>query len=345
MTVNWRVALGQKLIGQNTLYLRARDKFTADSGYQRIGAGFWTGTGDQPSTVSPATPLSTTTAPGVAQGFAVTYSDADGWENLSNVYLRVNADLPWMLDAVYNVPSNRLYLRNDAGQLAGGFAPGTAGVISNSHGSLDCSAVTVTRSGTDLTVTWSLTAGGYLAGNNRLFVRSRDAAGGDSGYKEFAGASWTVAGNVAPTLVGLTPAGTSTNAAGTARTFVASYDDANGGANFQFVYLSVNAKDPARKLQAVYDRQFNRLYLLADDGVTQLGGFAPGSDHVISNSHGSLNCAATSVSFSGTRMTVGWSLTATSVLSGSNTLSLRAHDRGSLDTGYQLIPGVTWTIT
>jgi hypothetical protein len=314
-----------------------------------MSAGVWNVTGNAAPTVAAPTPLSPSSAPGVAQAISVTYSDADGWENLSDVYLRVNADLPWMLDAVYNVPSNRLYLRNSTtGALVGGFAPGSANVISNASGSLNCAAVTVTRSGNELTVNWNLTAGGYLAGPNRLFVRARDAAGGDSGYREFAGASWTVTGNTAPVNVGLSPSaggGTATTAAGTFRTLVATYEDGNGGANFQFVYLSVNANDPARKLQAVYDRQFNRLYLLADDGVTQLGGFAPGSNHVISNSRGSLNCAATSVSFSGNRMTVGWSLSATALLGGSNTLWLRAHDRGGLDTTFQQQAGAVWNVS
>jgi len=66
---------------------------------------------------------------------------------------------------------------------------------------------------------------------------------------------------------------------------------------------------------------------------------------VISNSRGSLNCAATSVSFNATRVTVGWSLTATAALAGSNTLSLRAHDRGGLDTGFQQQAGAAWEIT
>jgi len=104
------------------------------------------------------------------------------------------------------------------------------------------------------------------------------------------------------------------------------------------VWLST-ANDPARRLQAVYNLLTNRLSLLADDGVTLLGNFAPGSSNVISNSHGSLNCAGTGISISGNRLTVLWSVSATPALTGANTVSLRARDRGGLDTGFQLIPG------
>ena len=119
----------------------------------------------------------------------------------------------------------------------------------------------------------------------------------------------------------------------------------DGALNLNFLFLSVNANDPARRLQAVYNLLTNRLSLLADDGVTLLGNFAPGSSNVISNSHGSLNCAGTGISISGNRLTVLWSVSATPALTGANTISLRARDRGGLDTGFQLIPGVVWTIT
>jgi hypothetical protein len=352
LVVNWRIACAAPLNGPNALYLRARDRGTPvlDSGYQRLSPGVWNVTGNAaPSAAAPAPPAPTTPA-GTAQAFSVTYSDPDGWENLSNVFLRANADLPWMLDAVYNVPSNRLYLRNaTTGALAGGFAPGSNNVISNGHGSLDCSAVTVTRSSaTQLTVNWSLSAGGYLAGPNRMFVRARDAAGGDSGYQEYAGASWTVTANAAPVLAGVTPAsGTTAPASGTSgpfRTMIAAYEDGNGALNLGFLFLTINANDPARKLQAVYSLLNNRLSLLADDGVTLLGSFAPGSNNVISNSRGSLNCAGTSISITGNRLTVLWSVGATSTLAGANTVSLRARDRGGLDTGFVLQSGVTWNV-
>ena len=76
-----------------------------------------------------------------------------------------------------------------------------------------------------------------------------------------------------------------------------------------------------------------------------LGGYAPRSSNVISNSHGSLNCANTVISITGSRMTITWSISASSLLAGSNTVWLRAKDRGGLDTGFQQQPGVAWIIT
>jgi hypothetical protein len=345
LTINWRIACAQPLTGPNVLYLRARDKAGLDTSYQRMSSGTWTITGNRAPTAAATAPLAISTPVGVAESFSVTYTDADGWENMSNVYLRMNADLPWMLDAVYNVPSNRLYLRNSTtGALVGGFTPGSANVITNNSGSLNCAAITVSHSGTQLTVNWNLTANQALAGTNRVFVRARDAANGDSLYQEYPGAVWTVTPNAAPTIVSVSPAAP-TNPVGGFRTFFGTYDDANGFANLNFLYLSINANDPAKRLQAVYNLLTNKLFLLADDGVTQLGGFGPGSNNVISNSHGSLNCAATILSVSGTRMTITWNVSATSTLVGTNSVWMRARDRGGLDTGFQQMPGASWTVT
>jgi hypothetical protein len=133
--------------------------------------------------------------------------------------------------------------------------------------------------------------------------------------------------------------------AGPLRTLFATYQDGDGVLNLNFLFLSINANNVNKRLQTLYNVQTNKLYLLADDGVTLLGGFAPGSNNVISNSRGSLNCASTTLSISGNRLTVLWSVSATALLKGANPISLRARDRGGLDTGFQQMAGAVWNIT
>ena len=342
LTVNWRVSAGQALAAPNTLFLRARDRSGADGGY--IYASRWTITGSRAPVAQAPAPAAASDPAGTPRAFSVNYTDSDGWENLGNVYLRANADLPWMLDAVYHVPSNRLYLRNDAGALVGGFAPGSANVISNSHGSLNCAAVTVSAAGNGLTVNWSLTAAQVLAGPNRVFVRATDRAGLDTGYLHLTGATWTIEGNVSPTLAGVTPAAAE-DPAGAYRQFTARYADGDGAWNIDYAYLVFNANDPARRVEAIYNAVTNRLYLKGDDNVSALGGFAPGSANVISNGRASLDCATTTVTRSGDTLTVAWSVRPSGALTGDNTIWLRTRDRGGLDTGYRQQPGAVWTVT
>jgi len=181
-----------------------------------------------------------------------------------------------------------------------------------------------------------------LAGANRLFVRSLDNAGLDTGYQQPGGASFTVTGNRAPTNGTVSPL-TGTTAAGAYRTITATYSDPDGAHNLNAVYLSLNRADASRRLEAVYIAETNRLYLINELG-NLVGGFAPGSGNTITTGRGSLNCATTTVSRVGNTLTVNWSIAGTSALAGSNTISLRARDRGGLDTLYQLQPGAEWVI-
>ena len=88
-------------------------------------------------------------------------------------------------------------------------------------------------------------------------------------------------------------------------------------------------------MHVYYILRENKLYLVADNGTSYLGGFAPGSANVISNSHGSLDCSKTTVTNAGESLTVSWSVSATSAPAGSNTITLRARDRACLDTLYR----------
>jgi hypothetical protein len=345
ITVNWVLTANQCLAGSNVLYVRARDLAGNDSGYQHPSGATWTVTGDQSPAVFTVTPPTASDPVATPRTFTATYTDPDGWANLDFVYLRLNADLSTMVTAIYYVPSNRLYLRNDSGTgLIGGFAPGSANVISNAAGSLNCAAVTVTRQGNNLTVNWNLTANQILAGTNRVYVRATDRGGRDTGYRQLSDATWTITGNQAPGIVGISPASPA-DPAGASRVFTATYSDPDGWANLHIVWLTLNQNDPARRLQFVYCVLNNKLYIVGDDGKALIGGFAPGSANVITTPRGSVDCAATSVTRAGNTLTVNWSLTATSALAGANTVWLRAYDHGGLDTLYQQQAGVLWTVS
>src|SRR5439155_4664590 len=131
-------------------------------------------------------------------------------------------------------------------------------VISNSCGSLDCSAVSVSGDGPALTVTWNMTAGQALAGVNRLFVRARDLSGLDTGYQQTSGATWTVNGSRPPTTAA--DATSVTSAAGQPHAFTATYSDPDGWANLGWVHLRLNTYLPTL-LEAIYNVATNKLYL------------------------------------------------------------------------------------
>jgi hypothetical protein len=81
-------------------------------------------------------------------------------------------------------------------------------------------------------------------------------------------------------------------------------------------------------LTALYYGPTDKLYLVAEDGSTLLGGFVPGSANTISNSLGTLDVANTTLTRSGDVLTVNWALSPKATLAGSNSTQLLARDRG-----------------
>jgi len=102
-----------------------------------------------------------------------------------------------------------------------------------------------------------------------------------------------------------------------------------------------NLSSPATSLYAKYQANTNLLYLTNSAGAT-IGGFAPGSNNVITTPLGSLNCAQTIVSTNVDLLTINWSITPSASLLGSNSIYAIASDVYGASSGWQKVD--TWTI-
>lgn len=112
--------------------------------------------------------------------FTTTYSDQNGWQNLSVVRFLVNSVIraPNAFYASYNQQLNRLYLINDAGNAwLGGCIPGSGAVIENSYAKLACSGSSAAGSGNNLTVTFAVTFKSAFAGTKNVYMYAWDDAG------------------------------------------------------------------------------------------------------------------------------------------------------------------------
>ena len=85
-----------------------------------------------------------------------------------------------------------------------------------------------------------------------------------------------------------------------------------------------------------YSQNSNKLYPKNDTNTTWPGGYTPGSPNTIENNYGKLDCGATSVSGSGTTVTINWSITPKTTMSGKtyNTY-LYAKDDAYASTGWK----------
>ncbi|MBI5191640.1 MAG: multicopper oxidase domain-containing protein [Nitrospirae bacterium] len=122
---------------------------------------------------------------GVAQQVSAVWSDANGSADLKNMQLQVGTTATGgIIKLRYIRATNLLYVLNDAGSAwLGGFAPGSANVISNLRGSLNCATTTVTPAGNDLTVSFNLTPAVGYSGSKAMSMYVQDNANVAVGFQ------------------------------------------------------------------------------------------------------------------------------------------------------------------
>jgi len=335
LTVNWSFTPTAALLGKQYTYLQASDA-GASTAWTWYGA--WTVSLPAPSVVS-LTPASLSSSAGAAETLQSTYADSGGFAALTGVQLCVgeNGAPSTSLYAEYLPATNLLYLFNADNVAVGGFAPGSDNVITTPLGSLNCAATTVSGSGNNLTVDWSITPTVALLGKQYTYLQASDA-GASTAWTRYG--TWTVS-SPAPSVVSLTPASLSSSA-GAAETLESVYADSAGFTALARVQLCVGENGaPSTSLYAEYLPATNLLYLFNASNVA-VGGFAPGSNNVITTPLGTLNCAATTFSGTGDNLTLNWSISPTAALVGKQYTYLQASDAGA---GTAWTYEGTWTIS
>lgn len=257
--------------------------------------------------------------------FTTNFSDADGWQNIQFVYFIINTSSSGSkcFYGYYNQNTNKLYLRNDANSSwVGGYEPGSNNVIENSYAKLNCANTVITGSGVNLSVKWAVALKSTFYGSKKTYLYVKD----DSN----AYISWTQKGtwvsNRLPALGALSPSSGTINPDQQV-IFSTTYTDPDGYANLQYGFLLINTStDKANCLYAYYDQNSNKFYLANDAGTSWLGGFAPASSNVVENSYVKLNCLKSTISKSGTTLTVKWAVTFKSTFGGAKNIYLYVTD-------------------
>lgn len=288
-------------------------------------------------------PLYGSSPPNRATTITCKYSDGDGWENLKGAYLLISEKMMGTyINAVYlyyDQNSNSLYLRNDENTIwLGGYAPGSSYVIENSQAKLNCASTTVSGSGDTLTVKFNITFK-LSYSNRRYYTILMVIDDTNLVYGPIPKGTFTV--NYNPTV------GTITPSSGNAQievpiTFKTTFSDGDGFQRITYVNFLMNTSTSgANCLYAYYSQSANKLYLRNDENTTWLGGYAPGSSYVIENSYAKVYCAATSVSGSGTTLTVNWLVALRTPFTGTKNTYLQVTDGLSSSNWKQK---GTWTI-
>jgi hypothetical protein len=240
-------------------------------------------------------PVNISTAPAAAaQTFTAFYADPGLYSDISDARLTL-AGVSHAETLHYNPVSNTFTLQGAGGMCR----PGDSATLSDGNLTLDCSTSTAVGSGTFLTVTYNLTPQQSLSGSPYQLSVFASEMGGATNSKTLG--TWTIN---RPPSVGTSSPMSSTTPVGTQQTLTIVYSDPDGyqniaAANF---YMSGNG--------GVINQWLH--YLVAPNVFTMMGTTDvcnPGQAKTLSNGSLSFNCATSTVSNSGTNMTVVFKVT------------------------------------
>jgi len=318
LTVNWSISIKPTMLGKVCGgWTYCRDAQGLTDGFDRFAT--YT-VGNPPSNIS-LSPASAAIVTGVQRTYTSVHSDPDGYGNLADCVLLINSTLtsvnaPYVM---YSRKTNRLFVINDAGTAwTGGVTPGTAATISNSYVTLHCQQTTVSGSGNNLTVNWSITMKPTMAGKTcGGWTYCRDDQGQTDGFDRFG--TYTIGSptpNRPPVNVSLIPT-SATIAPNVQRTYTSVHSDPEGYGNLADCMLLINSTlTSVNAAYVMYSRSTNKLYVINDAGTAWTGGVTPGTAATVSNSYVTLHCQQTTVSGSGNNLTVNWSLTMKPTMAG-----------------------------
>jgi len=174
----------------------------------------------------------------------------------------------------------------------------------------------------------------FARGSTYYFsVKARDGAGNESAsaYKSARFIKFPSVGTISPS------AGSSVT--GMPTTITATYIDPDAYTNLAStsMLISTAAGSYTNCFYADYNPQTNKLYLRNDAGTgfaTGSGQVSPGQAAVLENSYVKLNCAQTTVSGSGTTLTVNWNITFKDGFAGSKNMYLYLRDKYGAGAGW-----------
>ncbi len=122
------------------------------------------------------TPSSGNSRAGRKAAFTTKFSDCNGWRDIKSVYFAVGRNTRSLgnVHLRYDVNSNKVYMRNNAGRWVGGSTPGSPNLLRNRYAKVDCRDVRVTHSGKAVTVKWVVAFTKYFKGRKNTYIMATD---------------------------------------------------------------------------------------------------------------------------------------------------------------------------
>jgi hypothetical protein len=319
--------------GTKTIYGSATDTLGLTSGYQAVGT--WNPSGFATPTVTGVSPNA---GSGPSQTFTVGLSDANGYEDISGATILFNSVINGenACFLFYSRAANTVYLFRDSDGTWQGLLPGSAGTVSNANCTLSGSALSITRSGTAISLVLPISFQAGFVGTKNIYVSVNDQTNRTSGW--VTSGTWTPAVVVAaPTVTGISP----NTGIGLAQTFTVQLADASGAADIASAAVRINTTNSASNgCSLSYDRA-GGVFSLFQDATSSWLSLAPGSGSSISNANCTLSGTGLGVSMSGNTLTMTLPLTFKAGFSGTKNIYISATDAGGLSSNW--VTAGSWT--
>jgi hypothetical protein len=280
---------------------------------------------------------------GASQTFALQYSDTAGAGSLQRVWVWFNATLSGTGASscllYYDSTVNQINLMNDAGAGWTAAVPGAATTLQNSQCSVNVGASSLSSSGSTLTLNLAMTFEPAYAGAKNIYMYAADVSGANSGWQPLG--TWTVpSGALTVGDVSVTP----NSGSGASQTFALQYSDTAGAGSLQRVWVWFNATlsgTGASSCLLYYDSTVNQINLMNDAG-TGWTAAVPGAATTLQNSQCSVNVGASSLSSSGSTLTLNLAMTFEPAYAGAQNIYMYAADVSGANSGWQSLG--TWMV-
>ena len=246
---------------------------------------------------------------GANQSFTFQFSHSAGYLNLNVMNALINSAVDGRQGCyvAYVLPSNAVYLVDDAGDAGGPYAGSLilngSGSISNGHCTISGAGSSAVGSGNTLSLTLNIGFNSSFGGNKLVYAAARDTASANTGWQPMGVFGVSPLPQAFPLPSGMIPsAGTGANPA---LTFV--YQDASSATNIQTAWALINtALDGRNACYVAYYQPGNLLFLIPDNGdgtqaITM--SLAPGPSS-ISNSQCTISQTGSSVRQSGGQLSL-----------------------------------------
>ncbi len=256
---------------------------------------------DPPPTAVAVSPAS---GSGLQQSFSFLVQDSGGSAQIGTVLMMINSPFGFTggCQFLYDASHAQFFLYDDGQSWLGPLTAGSTNTVNNGRCLLTGTGTSALGNGAGLTVTLNIVFQAGFTGQQKTYLYAQEGSYGtegiNSGWQQVG--TWSVSPSISLVV------GAITNSTAPTNTFPAIVRDLNGFDDIQLVYFLVNPAPsiPQNSCHGVYVRSSNSVYLYNDTLTGIAGSLTPGIAGIIQNSQCTVNGVASSVSASGTDLTL-----------------------------------------